>query len=112
MRRKTGKSMAKEIIAGMAALLLFANTSISVFASSDRLTPSGLALEDVGSKIEEWADENSDEYVSFAAAIFCKDDIVYQGAFGYADRENGIVADKDTVYEWGSATKTIVWVSV
>ena len=112
MRRKTGKSIAKEIIASMAALLLFTNTSISVSASSDRLTPSGLAFEDVGSKIEEWADENSDEYVSFAAAVFCKDDIVYQGAFGYADRENGIVADEDTVYEWGSTTKTIVWVSV
>ena len=112
MRRKTGKSIAKKIIAGMAVLLLFANTSISVFASSDRVTPSGLAFEEVGSRIEEWADGNPDEYVSFATAVFCKDDIVYQGAFGYADRENGIVADEDTVYEWGSATKTLVWVSV
>ena len=112
MRRKTGKSIAKKIIAGMAVLLIFANVQISVFALSDRITPSGLAFEEVGSRIEEWADENPDEYVSFATAVFCKDEIVYQGAFGYADRENGIVADEDTVYEWGSTTKTLVWVSV
>ena len=37
---------------------------------------------------------------------------MYEGAFGYADRENGIVADADTVYEWGSISKTLVWVSV
>ena len=112
MRRNTGKNMAKKIIAGVAALLLFANAPISVFASSVSVTPSGLDLAEVGSRIEEWADENPDEYVSFATAVFCKDELVYQGAFGYADRENGIAADEDTVYEWGSTTKTLVWVSV
>ena len=106
------KSIAKKIIVGMVAFLLFTNAPLSAYASSDRLTPSGLAYEEVGSRIEEWADENPDEYVSFSAAIFDKDEIVYQGAFGYADRENGIAADEDTVYEWGSTTKTLVWVSV
>lgn len=42
MRRKTEKGIVKKIIAGTAALLLFVNTSIIVFASSDRVTPSGL----------------------------------------------------------------------
>lgn len=112
MKRQTEKSMAKKLLAGMAAVLLFANAPISVFAASDRVTPSGLDFEEVGSEIEEWAEENPDAYVSFSTAVICKDEIVYQGAFGYADRENGIVADEDTVYEWGSTTKTLVWVSV
>ena len=34
------------------------------------------------------------------------------GYYGYADKENNIKVDKDTVFEWGSASKLMVWVSV
>lgn len=103
----------KRIIAVMAAGLLFAGLSLGAFASSERVVPSGIAFENVGGSIEKWAAENPDEYVSFAAAVFSEDDILYRGAFGYSDREKGVAADTDnTVYEWGSTTKTLVWVSV
>lgn len=102
----------KKIMVGLLVLTLFVNTSLTTFASGEEVTPSGVAFKDVGEEIEKWAEENQDAYVAFNTAVFCKDELLYQGAFGYADRENNIAADADTVYEWGSITKTLVWVSV
>ena len=84
----------------------------AVYADEGKYTPSGTAYGDIGSTIEKWAADNPDEYVSFAAAVFDKDGIIYENGFGFADRENNIAADADTVYEWGSVTKLTVWVSV
>ncbi|MCR4807642.1 MAG: beta-lactamase family protein [Lachnospiraceae bacterium] len=78
----------------------------------DKKTPSGTSYKDIGSKIEKWAEENADEYPSFATAVADRDGIIYEGAFGCSDRENSVKADPDeTVYEWGSCSKTLVWVS-
>ncbi|MBR3279823.1 MAG: beta-lactamase family protein [Lachnospiraceae bacterium] len=84
----------------------------AVYADEGKYTPSGTAYGDIGSTIEKWAADNPDEYVSFAAAVFDRDGIIYENGFGFADRENNIAADADTVYEWGSVTKLTVWVSV
>lgn len=85
---------------------------ITVFAAEDRHTPSGIAYADIGKTIENWAAENTNDYVSFSTAVFDKDGLIYEGAFGFDDRENQIVSDSDSVYEWGSVTKLTVWVSV
>ncbi|MBR1797064.1 MAG: serine hydrolase [Clostridiales bacterium] len=102
----------KALASGLAGLILLACSPVSAMASEDE-TPSGIALDDVGSSIEAWAQEHEDEYPSFAVAVIDGDEMVYSGAFGYIDAENGIEATPDdTVYEWGSITKTLVWVSV
>ncbi len=85
---------------------------VTVFAAEDKHTPSGIAYGEIGDSIGNWASEHSGDYVAFSTAVFTKDELLYQGAFGYADRENQIAADEDTVYEWGSVTKLTVWVSV
>ena len=84
----------------------------AVFADDNRTTPTGIAYDDIGSAIETWAEENPDAYVSFVTSVFDKDEVLYEGAFGYSDRENEVLADSETVYEWGSVTKLTVWVSV
>ncbi|MCR5384872.1 MAG: beta-lactamase family protein [Saccharofermentans sp.] len=92
-----------------AAVLL---NGVTVFAAEDEYTPSGLSYSEVGSAIEKWASDNPGEYVAFSTAVFDKDEIIYEGGFGFADRENNIAVDTDTVYEWGSVSKLTVWVSV
>ena len=84
----------------------------AVFADDNRTTPTGIAYDDIGSAVETWAEENPDAYVSFVTSVFDKDEVLYEGAFGYSDRENEVLADSETVYEWGSVTKLTVWVSV
>ena len=105
--RKTVKALASLVCA---ASVLMCGTA--VYAAEDSYTPSGLAYGDIGSTIEKWASDNPGEYVSFATAVFDKDEIIYEKDFGFADLDNGIAADADTVYEWGSVTKLTVWVSV
>jgi hypothetical protein len=47
-----------------------------------------------------------------SVSVFDTSEVIYSGYFGYADKENGVAVDQDTVMEWGSATKLLVWVSV
>ncbi len=104
--------MLKKIFAGLTTVSVLAGMSATAFAAETQ-TPSGIPLDEVGSRIEQWASENENEYPSFAVAVVNGDELVYSGAFGYIDIENGIEATPDdTVYEWGSCSKTMVWVSV
>ena len=105
--RKSIKALAAAICASS---VLLCGTAVN--AAEDKYTPSGTAYSEIGSTIEKWASDNPGDYVGFSAAVFDKDGIIYEGAFGSADRENGIAADEDTVYEWGSVSKLTVWVSV
>lgn len=100
------------MIAAMTAVTVIAGVSVPSLASENE-TPSGIPYEDLGSRIEEWADENPDGYPSFAVAVVDGDGLIYSGAFGYTNYEEGIEATPDdSVYEWGSCSKTMVWVSV
>ena len=87
-------------------------TGVTVFAADDRKTPSGLGYDDIGGTIEQWAQDNADDYVSIVAAVFDKDEMLYEGAFGQVNRENNVACTTDSVFEWGSVSKLMVWVSV
>ena len=44
--------------------------------------------------------------------VFDKDGVLFKGYYGYSDIANGTKVDENTVIDWGSSTKTMVWVSV
>ena len=98
--------------AGIVCALSVLLTGVAVFAEETKTTPTGIAYGNIGSTIENWASENPSDYSSFVTAVIDGDEIIYQGAFGLADKENNIAASTDSVYEWGSITKLTVWVSV
>ncbi len=103
------KKYFKRIIsAAMSAAVCLQMGSISSFAAEK--TPSGIAVTDIQSAIEEHV--NDIPYSSFAVTVFHGDETVYTGHYGEIDRENKIAADENSVYEWGSITKTLTWVSV
>ena len=85
--------------------------SLSVQAVAAEL-PDGSKYDDLEKRIEEFVSEHEDTTAGMGVSVFHKDDTVYTGYFGYADKEAGIAVDQDTVIEWGSATKILVWVSV
>lgn len=99
-------------IAGAVCATSVLFTGVTVFGADDRKTPSGVAYENIGTAIDNWANENPDGYVSFVTAAFNKDELLYEGAYGLVDRENNIAATTESVYEWGSISKLTVWVSV
>lgn len=95
----------------MCLALVCAMPVLQVYASAGS-TPSGVAYEEIESEIEILAEKNEGLYASFATAVFQGDDVLYEGYFGYIDRENKVAADAECVYEWGSVSKLMVWVSV
>ena len=45
-------------------------------------------------------------------SIYDKEKTLYQTNYGYTDKENKILVDNDSVFEWGSTSKLFIWVSV
>lgn len=93
-------------------LLLGMMLSQGTVQAAEAKLPSGIDYEELGTKIEEFVSEHKDTTAGMAVSVFKQDDNIYTNYFGYADKEAGIAVDQDTVMEWGSATKLLVWVSV
>jgi CubicO group peptidase (beta-lactamase class C family) len=85
--------------------------SSNVQAASDTL-PSGLSYSDIEKTIDVYVSTHQDTTAAVSIAIFNTDKILFNKAYGNIDMENEIEADSTTVYEWGSITKMLTWVSV
>ena len=96
-----------------AGLMLTALPCSAVRATEAEIKlPSGMTLKNVRNELDSLAEKNGD--TPFAAAlvgIFRGDDILHTGYYGYADIENNIPADENSCFEWGSISKTFIWVS-
>ena len=63
-------------------------------------------------KINAFYEDHKDTTAGAMVGVFDKDGVVFKGYYGYSDIANGIKIDENTVIDWGSTTKTMVWVSV
>ena len=79
-------------------------SGLNAFAAAD--------AENIGGKIEQFVSEHEDTTAGMAVAVFDSEKELYSGFFGHTDKEQGIRTDKDSVFEWGSTTKLLVWTSV
>ena len=84
----------------------------TALAEETQKLPSGIERDQIGQKIQDYVKEHEKTTAGMATAVFDKDGTIYQGNFGYMNKEKGIKADDDSVFEWGSVTKLTVWVSV
>lgn len=109
--------MRKPFFKHMAAFVLSAVSALSTAApivgkAEERKLPSGTGYDEIGSVIESFYQENEKTAAGLAAAVFTADETIYEGYFGYEDHKKTNPIDKDSVIEWGSISKTTVWVSV
>ncbi len=70
------------------------------------------AISGIGSRIDAFVDEHSNTMAGLAVSVMNSEGIIYNGYYGCADRENNIEVDDETVMEWGSISKLLVWGSV
>ena len=84
----------------------------TVLAEEAQKLPSGIERDQIGQKIQDYVKEHEKTTACMVTAVFDKDGSMYQGNFGYMDKEKDIKADDDSVFEWGSVTKLTVWLSV
>ena len=90
--------------------LTFSSFTISASAE-ERTCPSGLSFDKADTFIEKMAESYGTNTASLAAVVFCGDETLSACFLGETDRENHIPADENSVYEWGSISKTMIWVS-
>lgn len=93
----------KRIISALSAVILSVSsfgTSLTASAESiKKLTPSGIAYSNIGNSIDSYIKEREAGLASCAVNVFNSDGIVFDSYYGYANIENNIHADEDTVYE-------------
>ena len=97
----------------LALLLLVTFLSpFKVSAQSGEILPSGIPYDQIGTEIEAFVKEHEATTAGMAVAVFDKDQVIYQKTFGYEDIALQRPVTADSVFEWGSVSKLVVWASV
>lgn len=84
----------------------------STALSAEETLPSGIPDTKIGGKIDAYIRANKETTAGVSIAVFRNQKTIYRTACGYANIENQVIVDDETVYEWGSASKLLVWVSI
>lgn len=104
----------RKIITGTLAILLLimaGSTAVSA-AENNGQTPSGIAYSDLEKQIEDYIEVRKETTSSVSVTVFDETDDIASVIYGDANAKDNIKADQDTVYEWGSISKMLVWTSV
>lgn len=98
-----------QIIVFVKPLSVYAAEMITV---KEKSTPSGIAYSDLDERIQKFISERELGTASVSLAVFDRSKVLYQSYYGYANIDQKLTVDENTVYEWGSVSKLLVWVSV
>lgn len=105
--------MRKMISSGLALLLFLLSGATTAFAAEDTgETPSGIACTELEEEIDKYIDVRKDTTSSVSVAYFNETEDIASVIYGEANTAENIKADEETVYEWGSISKVLVWTSV
>ena len=80
--------------------------------ASELTTPSGLAYSNIENEMDQFMEQYAAGLVSCEIAVFDQNGIITSKYYGFSDIENNVYADATTVYDWGSCSKILIWVSV
>jgi len=79
--------------------------------SLDWQLPSGITYGELERVIDDFAENNKDTMAGMSVSVFTRYHVLLEKYYGYANIEESLAVDADTVFDWGSITKTMVWVS-
>lgn len=83
-------------------------TTTHVLADSAKPLTNTTNIEEI---ITNYVQEHEESMAGLAVAVFNRESVLYQQHFGYSDIEKKQKVDENTVFEWGSVSKLLVWVS-
>ncbi|MDD4160220.1 MAG: serine hydrolase [Synergistaceae bacterium] len=101
-------SYASLLLALIISFIFFSTTAVA----QEKALPSGVPDSEIAELIDTHIEEHKDTTAAVSIAVFRDQDTIYKTDYGYANIEKQLPADNETVYEWGSASKLLVWVSV
>lgn len=91
------------IVYSLLIIVLFGSVAELSFAATEEHTLAG--------KVSAYMTAHEDSTAGVATVIIKNDEIIYK-AKGFADLEQQTPVDEETVFEWGSVSKILIWVSV
>lgn len=99
----------------MLGAMLFQHIGITAYAAEqstkEQVFPSGVQYSDIESTIEKYVSDNSETTAGMSVAVYDENGVIYKDNFGYEDKENSQKVDNYTVFDWGSVSKLLVWIS-
>lgn len=114
MREHNRRNRVKQFSISVLVVIMLLLLAVPAYAAEEEqeLLPSGSPLSSLEEVIDNYAAvyQQTTAAVSVAAVKDGRD--IFDKAYGFADIEDQIAADTDTVFEWGSCTKLLVWTSV
>ncbi|MGN1197663.1 MAG: serine hydrolase domain-containing protein [Acetatifactor sp.] len=96
----------------MFLLLILSGVNESKVQAEAGVFPITTDVAGIETKMAEYIEAHQDTTAGLAYSVFCGNEDLVTGYYGYADIENHLAVDDETVFEWGSASKIMVWVSV
>ncbi len=104
-------SMSKWLVTSFIMVTMIVN---GIQSSAETLTtPSGIPLDGLESYMDDFAKEHIGSETAGAAVAVIKDNqVIVRKDYGFADIQNQVVVDRETVFEWGSASKILVYISI
>ncbi len=106
------KMIAMCVVVLMLVMSVSQNVCAKTATAERQITPSGISYDDIEEEIDDYVKKYEAGLVSVGTCVFDETGIIHEDYYGYADMENKTLADEETVYEWGSTSKLLVWVSV
>lgn len=91
--------------------IIFSVFPFTVKGAEAETMPSGISRDEVKNIIENCWNDNEKTAAGMSVSVFDREGVIYSNYFGYADKENKITLNEDHVIEWGSVSKTLIWVS-
>lgn len=82
----------------------------AVSAQTEQL-PSGISDTELASTLDAFLEGKKGNHAAVAVEVFRGDQTLYTNLFGYVDEAQTVALTEDSVLEWGSASKLLVWVS-
>lgn len=83
----------------------------TVVSAAERILPSGTSFDEIGAKMQAFEKKHADTTAGLAVSVFTDTADVTQYV-GYTDMGKKIKTDETSVFEWGSTTKLLVFLSV
>lgn len=113
--KKIFKRFAAAVCSGAVLSAASALPSFAEHSTGDTVLPSGMTVAEVEHEMNfnegDVTNATGNKYGATAVGIFKGDEVLLEGYYAKSDIENDIHTNKDTVFEWGSISKTLVWVS-
>ncbi|WP_260858104.1 serine hydrolase [Bacillus sp. FJAT-22090] len=104
----------RKVILFVMFILLISQFPLTALAAPNRdATPSGIPYSELKQRVDKYAANYIGKTTTGAAVAIVKDgELIINSSYGFANLEKKIEVGENTVFEWGSATKLLVWTSV